>query len=127
MLFNDVSYVFFFCVNHLYSYLTGHLIKSKTYNEIEHAVKIPVVERKRCLQSLACVKGNKVLRKQPMSKDSRFLPNPVVIKNRTELLSDRKFLERDRDDFVDMKVCELETVEFDRGYNKDRRRECVPD
>ncbi|KAG8043696.1 hypothetical protein GUJ93_ZPchr0458g22500 [Zizania palustris] len=40
-----------------------------TYSDIEQATAIPHAELKRCLQSLACVKGKNVLRKQPMSKD----------------------------------------------------------
>ncbi|KAJ3700553.1 hypothetical protein LUZ61_004258 [Rhynchospora tenuis] len=147
-----------------------------TYKEIEQATEIPAVDLKRCLQSLACVKGKNVLRKEPMSKDiseedafyfndkftskfvkvkigtvvaqkesepekqetrqrveedrkpqieaaivrimksrrvldhnsivaevtkqlqSRFLPNPVVIKKRIESLIEREFLERDKAD-----------------------------
>ncbi|XP_074309731.1 cullin-3A [Silene latifolia] len=40
-----------------------------TYREIELATEIPTIELKRCLQSLALVKGKNVLRKEPMSKD----------------------------------------------------------
>ncbi|XP_074274570.1 cullin-3A-like [Silene latifolia] len=40
-----------------------------TYREIELATEIPSIELKRCLQSLALVKGKNVLRKEPMSKD----------------------------------------------------------
>ncbi|KAI9170220.1 hypothetical protein LWI28_024686 [Acer negundo] len=40
-----------------------------TYKEIEQATGIPASDLKRCLQSLACVKGKNVLRKEPMSKD----------------------------------------------------------
>jgi cullin 3 len=147
-----------------------------TYKDIEQATAIPHVDLKRCLQSLACVKGKNVLRKEPMSKDisesdtfffndkftsklvkvkigtvvaqketepekqetrhrveedrkpqveaaivrimksrrvldhnsvvtevtkqlqSRFLPNPVVIKKRIESLIEREFLERDKTD-----------------------------
>ncbi|XP_042498068.1 cullin-3A-like [Macadamia integrifolia] len=146
------------------------------YKEIEQATEIPASDLKRCLQSLACVKGKNVLRKEPMSKDigeddafffndkftskfykvkigtvvaqkesepekqetrqrveedrkpqieaaivrimksrrvldhnnivaevtkqlqSRFLPNPVVIKKRIESLIEREFLERDKVD-----------------------------
>ncbi|XP_077224374.1 cullin-3A-like [Tasmannia lanceolata] len=146
------------------------------YKEIEQATEIPASDLKRCLQSLACVKGKNVLRKEPMSKDigeddlfffndkftsklhrvkigtvvaqkesepekqetrqrveedrkpqieaaivrimksrrvldhnnivaevtkqlqSRFLPNPVVIKKRMESLIEREFLERDKVD-----------------------------
>ncbi|KAL6192754.1 hypothetical protein ACLB2K_033840 [Fragaria x ananassa] len=39
------------------------------YNEIEQATEIPAIDLKRCLQSMACVKGKNVLRKEPMSKD----------------------------------------------------------
>lgn len=39
------------------------------YKEIEQATEIPSSDLKRCLQSLACVKGKNVLRKEPMSKD----------------------------------------------------------
>lgn len=144
------------------------------YREIEQDTGIPTSDLKRCLQSLACVKGKNVLRKEPMSKDiaeddafffndkftskffkvkigtvvaqresepenietrqrveedrkpqieaaivrimksrrtldhnnivaevtkqlqSRFLPNPVVIKKRIESLIEREFLERDK-------------------------------
>lgn len=147
-----------------------------SYRDIEQATEIPAVDLKRCLQSLACVKGRNVLRKEPMSKDiaeddafffndkftsklykvkigtvvaqresepenqetrqrveedrkpqieaaivrimkarrvldhnnivtevtkqlqSRFLPNPVVIKKRIESLIEREFLERDKED-----------------------------
>lgn len=147
-----------------------------TYREIEQATEIPALDLKRCLQSLACVKGKNILRKEPMSKDiseedvfhfndkftskfvkvkigtvvaqkesepekqetrqrveedrkpqieaaivrimksrrvldhnsivaevtkqlqSRFLPNPVVIKKRIESLIEREFLERDKAD-----------------------------
>lgn len=147
-----------------------------TYGEIEQATEIPATDLKRCLQSLACVKGRNVLRKEPMSKEisesdafffndkfsskffkvkigtvvaqretepenqetrqrveedrkpqieaaivrimkarrvldhnnivtevtkqlqSRFLPNPVVIKKRIESLIEREFLERDKAD-----------------------------
>ncbi|KAG0492185.1 hypothetical protein HPP92_005583 [Vanilla planifolia] len=147
-----------------------------TYKEIEQATEIPAPDLKRCLQSLACVKGKNVLIKDPMSKDiaeddsfnvndkfsskffkvkigtvvaqkesepekqetrqrvdedrkpqieaaivrimksrrvldhnnivaevtkqlqSRFLPNPVVIKKRIESLIEREFLERDKAD-----------------------------
>mgnify|MGYP003702910233 CR=1 FL=1 len=40
-----------------------------TYGDIEQATGIPHADLKRCLQSLACVKGKNVLRKEPMSKD----------------------------------------------------------
>ncbi|KHN13229.1 Cullin-3A [Glycine soja] len=147
-----------------------------TCKEIEQATAIPMSDLRRCLQSLACVKGKNVLRKEPMSKDiaeddafffndkftskffkvkigtvvaqresepenletrqrveedrkpqieaaivrimksrrtldhnnivaevtkqlqSRFLPNPVVIKKRIESLIEREFLERDKVD-----------------------------
>ncbi|KAF6154646.1 hypothetical protein GIB67_000530 [Kingdonia uniflora] len=39
------------------------------YKEIEQATEIPALDLKRCLQSLACVKGKNVLRKDPMSKN----------------------------------------------------------
>ncbi|KAL9246399.1 hypothetical protein vseg_019939 [Gypsophila vaccaria] len=42
---------------------------SLTYREIEQATEIPSTELKRCLQSLALVKGKNVLRKEPMSKE----------------------------------------------------------
>ncbi|XP_059640189.1 cullin-3A-like [Cornus florida] len=148
----------------------------QSYKEIEQATEIPVSDLKRCLQSLACVKGKNVLRKEPMSKNiaendtflvneqftskfykvkigtvvaqkesepekqetrqrveedrkpqieaaivrimksrrvldhnnivtevtkqlqSRFLPNPVLIKKRIESLIEREFLERDNVD-----------------------------
>ncbi|KAK8522909.1 hypothetical protein V6N13_115857 [Hibiscus sabdariffa] len=40
-----------------------------SYKEIEQATEIPTSDLKRCLQSMACVKGKNVLRKEPMSKD----------------------------------------------------------
>ncbi|KAK8516798.1 hypothetical protein V6N13_080895 [Hibiscus sabdariffa] len=40
-----------------------------SYKEIEQATGIPASDLKRCLQSMACVKGKNVLRKEPMSKD----------------------------------------------------------
>ncbi|KAJ4711317.1 Cullin [Melia azedarach] len=40
-----------------------------SYKEIEQATEIPAPDLKRCLQSMACVKGKNVLRKEPMSKD----------------------------------------------------------
>eukprot|EP00246_Nothoceros_aenigmaticus_P013947 TRINITY_DN5071_c0_g1_i1.p1 TRINITY_DN5071_c0_g1~~TRINITY_DN5071_c0_g1_i1.p1 ORF type:complete len:736 (-),score=193.26 TRINITY_DN5071_c0_g1_i1:582-2789(-) len=40
-----------------------------TYRELEQATDIPSQDLKRNLQSLACVKGKNVLRKEPMSKD----------------------------------------------------------
>ncbi|XP_078432761.1 cullin 3 [Wolffia australiana] len=39
------------------------------YRELEQATEIPAAELRRCLQSLACVKGKNVLRKEPMSKE----------------------------------------------------------
>lgn len=147
-----------------------------SYKDIEEATDIPALDLKRCLQSLACVKGRNVLGKEPMSKDigeeddfyfnekfcskfykvkigtvaaqketepekqetrqrveedrkpqieaaivrimkarrvldhnnivaevtkqlqSRFLPNPAVIKKRIESLIEREFLERDKTD-----------------------------
>lgn len=147
-----------------------------SYKEIEQATEIPPTDLKRSLQSLACVKGKNVIRKEPMSKEvaeddtfffndkfssklykvkistvvaqkesepekqetrqrveedrkpqieaaivrimksrrvldhnnivaevtkqlqSRFLPNPVLIKKRIESLIEREFLERDKAD-----------------------------
>ncbi|CAL5325072.1 hypothetical protein CsSME_00004254 [Camellia sinensis var. sinensis] len=147
-----------------------------SYKEIEQATEIPASDLKRSLQSLACVRGKNILRKEPMSKEvaeddafffndkftsklfkvkigtvvaqkesepekqetrqrveedrkpqieaaivrimksrrvldhnnivaevtkqlqSRFLPNPVVIKKRIESLIEREFLERDKVD-----------------------------
>jgi cullin 3 len=43
--------------------------ESLTYEEIAAATAIPEAELKRVLQSLACVKGKNVLRKEPMSRD----------------------------------------------------------
>ncbi|KAG8500032.1 hypothetical protein CXB51_003561 [Gossypium anomalum] len=40
-----------------------------SYKEVEQATGIPASDLKRCLQSMACVKGKNVLRKEPMSKD----------------------------------------------------------
>eukprot|EP00959_Pyramimonas_sp_CCMP1952_P022456 472598-Pyramimonas_sp.AAC.1 len=42
---------------------------SLSYRDIASATDIPIVDLKRNLQSLACVKGKNVLRKEPMSKD----------------------------------------------------------
>nr|XP_043638688.1 cullin-3A-like [Erigeron canadensis] len=44
---------------------TDHL----TFKELEQATEIPSLDLKRCLQSLACVKGKNVLKKEPMTKD----------------------------------------------------------
>lgn len=41
-----------------------------SYKEIADATEIPASDLKRALQSLACVKGRNVLRKEPMSKVS---------------------------------------------------------
>ena len=49
-----------------------HLFNSKdtmTYHEIQEATDIPAQELERNLQSLACVRGKNVLRKEPMSRD----------------------------------------------------------
>ncbi|KAJ3677356.1 hypothetical protein LUZ60_003080 [Juncus effusus] len=50
-----------------------------SYKEIEMATEIPGPDLKRCLQSLACVRGKNVLRKDPMSReiseDDNFLFN----------------------------------------------------
>jgi len=40
-----------------------------SYKEIEQATEIPASDLKRCLQSLALVKGRNVLKKEPMGKD----------------------------------------------------------
>lgn len=40
-----------------------------SYKEIKQATEIPTSDLKRCLQSMACVKGKNVLRKEPMSKE----------------------------------------------------------
>lgn len=40
-----------------------------SYKEVEQATEIPASDLKRCMQSMACVKGKNVLRKEPMSKD----------------------------------------------------------
>ncbi|KOM31428.1 hypothetical protein LR48_Vigan01g098300 [Vigna angularis] len=40
-----------------------------SYKEIEQATEIPASDLKRCLQSLALVKGRNVLRKEPMGKE----------------------------------------------------------
>lgn len=50
-----------------------------TYKEIEQATEIPALDLKRCLQSLACVKGKNILRKEPMSKD--IGENDVILFN----------------------------------------------
>ncbi|EFJ43865.1 hypothetical protein VOLCADRAFT_83034 [Volvox carteri f. nagariensis] len=42
---------------------------SLMYREIAQATEIPTTDLKRALQSLACVKGRNVLRKEPASKD----------------------------------------------------------
>ncbi|GLC32977.1 Cullin-3A [Pleodorina starrii] len=42
---------------------------SMAYREIAQATEIPAPDLKRALQSLACVKGRNVLRKEPASKD----------------------------------------------------------
>jgi len=40
-----------------------------SYKEIKQGTGIPASDLKRCLQSLALVKGRNVLKKEPMSKD----------------------------------------------------------
>lgn len=40
-----------------------------SYKEIEQATEIPTSDLKRCLHSMACVKGKNMLRKEPMSKE----------------------------------------------------------
>ncbi|CAK9186112.1 unnamed protein product [Ilex paraguariensis] len=40
-----------------------------SYKEIEQSTEIPASNLKWCLQTLACVKGKNILRKEPMSKD----------------------------------------------------------
>uniref|UniRef100_A0A1J3ITE6 Cullin-3B n=1 Tax=Noccaea caerulescens TaxID=107243 RepID=A0A1J3ITE6_NOCCA len=40
-----------------------------SYREIEQATEIPHSDLKRCLQSMACVRGKNVLRKEPASRD----------------------------------------------------------
>mmetsp|Transcript_42504 Transcript_42504/g.51594 ORF Transcript_42504/g.51594 Transcript_42504/m.51594 type:complete len:740 (-) Transcript_42504:312-2531(-) len=40
-----------------------------SYSEIESVTEIPTVDLKRALQSLSCVKGKVIIRKEPMSKD----------------------------------------------------------
>ncbi|KAL0421101.1 UNVERIFIED_CONTAM: Cullin-3A [Sesamum latifolium] len=42
---------------------------SLNYREIKYATEIPSSDLKRCLQSLACVKGKNVLLKELMSRD----------------------------------------------------------
>ncbi|KAF5772440.1 putative cullin protein, neddylation [Helianthus annuus] len=42
-----------------------------SYIEIEQATEIPILNLKQCLQSLACIEGKNVLRKEPVSKDIR--------------------------------------------------------
>lgn len=64
--------------------------ESLSYKDICDATEIPAQELKRSLQSLACVKGRNVLRKEPMSKDisdtdtfvfnSNFTSNLVKVK-----------------------------------------------
>ncbi|KAL5222420.1 hypothetical protein ABZP36_027133 [Zizania latifolia] len=46
-----------------------NLVDCLTYRDIEQTTAIPAVDLKRCLQSLALVKGKNVLRKEPMSRD----------------------------------------------------------
>jgi hypothetical protein len=81
-----------------------------TYREIEQATSIPASDLKRCLQSLALVKGKQVLRKEPMSRDigddDNFCVNDkfkvkigtVVAQNETdpEKLETRQRVEEDR-------------------------------
>ncbi|CAK9216670.1 unnamed protein product [Sphagnum troendelagicum] len=50
-------------------YLSTHTADRLTYREIEQATDMLAPDLKRSLQSLACVKGKNVLRKDPMSKD----------------------------------------------------------
>ncbi|MFS7968402.1 putative cullin protein, neddylation [Helianthus anomalus] len=99
-----------------------------SYREIEQATEIPILNLKQCLQSLVCIEGKNLLRKVPGSRwnlnlknnrimkvrraldhdnivaevtkqlQSRFLPDPVVIKQRIGALIKREFLELDKDD-----------------------------
>lgn len=85
-----------------------------TYKEIEQMTEIPGLDLKRCLQSMACVKGKNVIRKEPMSKEileddvfyvnekfvSKFykvkIGTVVAVKEEPEKMETRQRVEEDR-------------------------------
>ena len=49
-------------------------VDNLSYKEIEQAIEIPASDLKRCLQSMACVKGKNILgKKQNRERGPRFL------------------------------------------------------
>ncbi|KAJ8445458.1 hypothetical protein Cgig2_031271 [Carnegiea gigantea] len=87
-----------------------------SYKEIEQATEIPATELKRCLQSLACVKGKNVLRKEPMSKD--------IDENDTFLFNDKftsKFFKVKIGTVVAQKESEPEKQETRQRVEEDRK------
>jgi cullin 3 len=73
----DIKATFGKCQKHELNVSTYHMCvlmlsnnaDGLTYKDIERDTEILASDLKRCLQSLACVKGKNVLRKEPMSKD----------------------------------------------------------
>lgn len=87
-----------------------------SYKEIEQATEIPSPELKRCLQSLACVKGKNVLRKEPMSKD--------IAENDSFLFNDKftsKFYKVKIGTVVAQKESEPEKQETRQRVEEDRK------
>ncbi|KAL9226228.1 hypothetical protein vseg_002063 [Gypsophila vaccaria] len=87
-----------------------------TYREIEQATEIPSTELKRCLQSLALVKGKNVLRKEPMSKD--------IGENDSFLFNDKfssKFYKVKIGTVVSQKESEPEKLETRQRVEEDRK------
>ncbi|KAK9750794.1 hypothetical protein RND81_02G222400 [Saponaria officinalis] len=87
-----------------------------TYQEIEQATEIPSTELKRCLQSLALVKGKNVLRKEPMSKD--------IGENDSFLFNDKfssKFYKVKIGTVVSQKESEPEKLETRQRVEEDRK------
>jgi len=87
-----------------------------SYKEIEQATEIPATELKRCMQSLACVKGKNVLRKEPMSKD--------IDENDTFLFNDKftsKFFKVKIGTVVAQKESEPEKQETRQRVEEDRK------
>ena len=86
------------------------------YKEIEQAIQIPASDLKRCLQSLALVKGKNVLGKDPMSKD--VLKNDYFFVN--DNFSNRSY-KVNIGTVIAQKQSEPENLETRRSVEEDRR------